>query len=177
MFVTVGIISGTFGIHGELKVTPESDHPERPQALVQMPVFVLRNGIREAYQVLSVKQQRTHWLVRLQGVNTRDQAQALLGGELQIPEHKVLPLPEGEYYIFQILGLQVETETGEVLGRVAEVLQPGANDVYVVRNEQGQEFLIPAIKQVVMDIDLTEQRMVIRPLPGLLSDAGDTDAY
>ncbi|HHW99314.1 MAG TPA: 16S rRNA processing protein RimM [Firmicutes bacterium] len=177
MFVTVGTISGTFGVRGELKVTPESDHPERRQTLVQMPVFVYLNGIREAYRVLSIEQQRSLWHIRLEGVSTREQAQALIGGKLQIPEHKVLPLPDGEYYIFQILGLQVETEAGEVLGRVAEVLQPGANDVYVVRNEAGRELLIPAIKEVVLNIDLTEQRIIIRPLPGLLDDVGDTDAY
>ncbi|HBK86959.1 MAG TPA: 16S rRNA processing protein RimM, partial [Firmicutes bacterium] len=82
-----------------------------------------------------------------------------------MPKNQVLPLPAGEFYIFQIVGLQAETESGEVLGLVEEVLQPGANDVYVVRDSTGREFLIPAIKQVVLKVDLEKQRIIIRPLP------------
>lgn len=177
MFVTVGTINGTFGVRGELRVAPESDHPHRLQTLAQMQVFVHKNGVREPYRVLSVEQQRALWHIRLEGVQTREQAQALIGGELQIPKTKVLPLPEGQYYIFQIIGLQVETEAGEVLGRVAEVLQPGANDVYVVHGKDGQELLIPAIKQVVLNIDLANGRLVIRPLPGLFDDTGERNAH
>ncbi|NLW16871.1 MAG: 16S rRNA processing protein RimM [Firmicutes bacterium] len=176
MFVTVGIISGTFGVHGELKVTPESDHPGRRDALAKMQVFVYHNGIRDVYRVVRIEQRQSLWHIKLEGIETREQAQALVGGELQIPKHKILPLPEGQYYIFQILGLQVETEEGEVLGRVTDVLQPGANDVYVVQDETGRELLVPAIKQVVLDIDLAKQRMLVRPLPGLFDDAGEPDA-
>mgnify|MGYP000940636176 CR=1 FL=1 len=164
-------------MRGELRVAPESDHPDRLQSLAQMQVFVYRQGIREPYRVQKIEQQRALWHLTLEGVQTREQAQALVGGELQIPKSKVLPLPAGEFYIFQIIGLQVETEAGEVLGQVAEVLQPGANDVYVVRDLAGRELLVPAIKQVVLDIDLAKQRMVIRPLPGLFDAAGEPDAH
>lgn len=177
MYVTVGIINGTFGIRGELRVAPESDHPDRLQSLAKMQVFVCRHGIREPFRVLQIEQQRALWYLRLAGIQTREQAQALVGSELQIPRHQVLPLPAGEFYIFQIIGLQVETESGEFLGQVEEVLQPGANDVYVARNSAGREFLIPAIKQVVLSVDLEEQRMIIRPLPGLFDDAGEPDAH
>lgn len=177
MYVTVGVINGTFGVRGELRVAPESDHPDRLQSLAQMQVFVYRHGIREPFRVLKIEQQRALWHLTLEGVQTREQAQALVGCELQIPKSKVLPLPAGEFYIFQIMDLRVETETGEVLGRVVEVLQPGANDVYVVRDSSGRELLIPAIKQVVLDIDLAQQRMVIRPLPGLFDDEGAPSAH
>lgn len=177
MFVTVGIINGTFGVRGELRVSPESDYPDRLQTLAQMQVFVYQHGLREPYRVLGIEQERALWLLKLEGVQTREQAQALIGGELQIPENKILPLPTGQYYIFQIVGLQVETESGEALGRVAEVLQPGANDVYVVRDDDGRELLVPAIKQVVIDIDLDNRRLVIRPLPGLFDDTGGRDAH
>jgi 16S rRNA processing protein RimM len=177
MYVTVGTITGTFGIRGELRVTPESDHPDRLQALAKMQVFVYRQGVREPFRVLHTEQQRALWHLRLEGVQTREQAQALVGGELQIPKNQVLPLPAGEFYIFQIVGLQAETESGEVLGLVEEVLQPGANDVYVVRDSTGREFLIPAIKQVVLKVDLEKQRIIIRPLPGLFDDAGEPNAH
>lgn len=177
MFVTVGIINGTFGVRGELRVAPESDHPDRVQTLAQMQVFIYQHGQREPYRVLSIEQQRALWHLKLEGVQTREQAQALIGGELQIPKNKILPLPAGQYYIFQIVGLQVETETGAVLGEVAEVLQPGANDVYVVRDADGRELLVPAIKEVVLDIDLASQRIIIRPLPGLFADTGKHNAY
>ncbi|NLY54719.1 MAG: 16S rRNA processing protein RimM [Firmicutes bacterium] len=176
MFVTVGIISGTFGVRGELRVAPTSDHPDRLRTLPNLQVFVYKDGIRDPYRVLQAREQRSFWYLRLEGINTREQAQALIGGELQISKQNVLPLPAGEYYIFQIIGLQVETEAGVVLGEIVDVLQPGANDVYVVRNSQGHELLIPAIKQVVLNIDLAAKRMLIRPLPGLLDIEDESHA-
>lgn len=177
MFVTVGIVNGTFGVRGELRVVPASDHPDRMQTLAQAQAFIYLRGIRDPYRIRQIEQRRDLWYLCLDGIETREQAQSLIGGELQIPKHMVLPLPPGEFYIFQIIGLQVESETGEILGRVVDVLQPGANDVYVMHDLQGREFLIPATKQVVRHIDLQSQRMIVRPLPGLFDDEGDPDAH
>ena len=87
----------------------------------------------------------------------------------RFPE-EVLPLPKGHYYHYQIVGLLVETEGGTVLGRVTEVLETGSNDVYLVKDDQGREFLLPALKEVIRDIDLEKGLMLVRPLPGMLED-------
>ncbi|MGI6357548.1 MAG: ribosome maturation factor RimM [Bacillota bacterium] len=178
MFVTIGRIKGTRGLQGEVKVSPESDHPDRLDTLPRMTVFIQKGNMRQPYQVVKAAWQQADWLLKLSGVDTREQAAALVGGELQISKHQVLPLPEGSYYIFELIGLDVYTVSGERLGAVVDVLQPGANDVYVVQSPEQQELLVPAIKQVVKSINLNERRMVIEPLPGLfdLADEDEPDA-
>lgn len=177
MFVTIGRIGSSFGLRGELKVSPESDHPERVSTLPGMTVFVLKDSLREPYRVAEVGEQSTYWRLKLVGIDSRAQAERLVGGELQIPRTKVLPLPADSFYIFDLIGLNVYTQAGELLGEVVEVLQPGANDVYVVRNQSDRELLIPALKQVVKQIDVAGRRMVVEPLPGLFDpEEVDSDA-
>ncbi len=179
MFVTIGIIKATRGLQGEMKVLPESDHPDRLDSLSQMTVFIQKGTARQPYRVMGAALQQNYWLLKLVGVNSRERAAALVGGELQIAKNQVLPLPPGNYYIFELIGLDVYTAAGEHLGELVDVLQPGANDVYVVRGLEQQELLVPAIKQVVKSISLTERRMVIEPLPGLFEPPGEEqpDAY
>jgi len=101
---------------------------------------------------------------------TEDRDQALLyrNALIQIPESQLMPLPKGHYYLFQIVGLAVYLETGQYLGRVRDVLRTGSNDVYQVVDDNQHEFLVPALREVVAQINLEEQKMVIRPMPGLL---------
>lgn len=177
LFITIGIIAGTFGAQGELRVIPESDHPQRLESLTEMDAFIYHRGIRDVYEIIAARQGQSFWFLRLKGIDSQAAARSLVGGQLQIPKAKALPLPAESFYIFQILGLKVRTEAGTVLGHVREVLQPGANDVYVVQGSAGQEYLIPAIKDVVMEIDIAAGNMLIRPLPGLLdiSTGGEDD--
>jgi len=86
---------------------------------------------------------------------------------VQIPIEEAVPLEEGEYYDFQLSNVRVEMENGEWLGQVVEVLETGANDVYVVRGPRG-EVLLPAVREVILEIDLESRRMLVRPLPGML---------
>ena len=177
MFVIVGVIAGAIGVRGELKVAPESDHPDRLRSLPGMTVYICQQGWRKPYLVLQARQQQDYWRLRLDGIDTREAAQQLVDGKLQITREQVLPLPKGSYYLFEVMGLPVETADGRMLGQITEVLQPGANDVYVVSSPEGREFLIPAIKQVVRTIDLEQRRMVICPLPGLLDDEDEGYGY
>jgi 16S rRNA processing protein RimM len=95
-------------------------------------------------------------------------AEAYRDADLQVRLEDAAPLPEGVYYHWQILGLQVVTEQGESLGELVEILETGANDVYVVRDAEGRERLLPAIRSVVAQVDEQAGRLVVRPLPGLL---------
>ena len=88
---------------------------------------------------------------------------------VQIPIENAVPLEEGEYYLYQLIGVQVETEDGEGLGQVVDVIETGANDVYVVRGPRG-EVLLPAIGDVVLDLDLESKRMVVHLLAGLVPE-------
>lgn len=105
--------------------------------------------------------------MRLDTIVTRDAARALIGQALYVPEAEAVALPKGEYFVHQIVGLTVVTTAGEALGTVAEVLETGSNDVYAVRGPRG-EVMIPALKEVIKEVDLAAGRMVVDPLPGLL---------
>jgi 16S rRNA processing protein RimM len=107
------------------------------------------------------------YLLRLEGVEDRDAAEKHRGGDVYLRQSEIPALPRGTYYHWQIVGLEVLTEEGEDLGSVTEILQTGANDVYVVRAEHGGEILLPAIESVVRDVDLESRTMHVRLLPGL----------
>ncbi len=106
-------------------------------------------------------------MLLLEGVATRQQAEALRGQELQVPAAWLEPLPANTYYHYQIIGLQAVTTGGEALGTVQEVLQTGSNDVYVVRG-LGREILIPALTEAIRAVDIPGGRLVVELIPGLV---------
>ncbi len=119
-------------------------------------------------RILGIRPHRDRYLVNLAGCSTRDQAELYRGLEILLPFDQAEPLPQGEYYYWQILGLRVVTLSGDHLGEVAEILETGANDVYIVRDEQDTEILIPAIPSVIKRVDLEEGILQVELLPGLL---------
>ena len=120
--------------------------------------------------VEGVRQHKGVLLLKLGGCDDRDAAGGLRGMLVQVPLEDAVPLEEGEYYHFQLMGLRVETEDGQWLGQLVEVLSTGANDVYIVRGPHG-ELLLPAVDDVVLELDLASKRMVVRLMRGML--AGD----
>jgi 16S rRNA processing protein RimM len=153
------------GVRGELRVELLTGYPER---LSHHEVLYLGPDLRP-YRLESVRLHKDLALVKLVGCEDRDQADLLRGQLVQVPFEDAVPLEEGEYYHFQVIGAEVVTEAGETLGQVAEVLETRANDVYVVLGPRG-EVLIPAVEHVVQEIDLEAGRIVVRLLPGLLAD-------
>ena len=168
-YLTVGIVMGPHGMQGELKVEVLTDDPHRFRLLKR--VFV---GLEDQEPVpWPLKGYRLHQqraLLRLEGCEDRATAETLRGYLVQIPREEAIPLEEGEYYEHQILGLGVWTVSGEHLGEIVEILYTGANDVYVIQSEDSSrgEILIPAIKGVVLEVDLAAGRMVIELPEGLL---------
>jgi len=109
------------------------------------------------------------WLGRFAGVNTREMAEALNGKELLLPEDQLPQLEEGEYYHYQLIGLEVETTDGTFLGVLRKVIPTGSNDVYMVVKDD-REVLIPAIEDVIRSIDLKTGRMQVTLPEGLIDD-------
>lgn len=161
--MTVGRILRPHGVRGEMRMEILTGYPER---LRLHRVFYLGPQARP-YPVEAVRFHQGAALIKLAGCDDRNTAETLRGLLVQIPLEDAVPLEEGEYYYFQVVGVEVFTDGGELLGRVVDVLDTGANDVYVVRGPRG-EILIPAVEDVVRELDLTARRMVIVPLPGLL---------
>jgi 16S rRNA processing protein RimM len=161
---------GAFGPAGEVRVKALGRYPERFRDVKR--VFV-GEGRTEA----AILHRRPHGdgvVLRLEGVNGRDQARELFGTYLYVPEDEAVKLPSGEYFVHQIVGLRVVTDEGQELGTVREVLETGSNDVYVVRGARSgtgpapAEVLLPAIKDVVKRIDLERGTIEVTLLPGLI---------
>jgi 16S rRNA processing protein RimM len=117
----------------------------------------------------SCRWQKEMAYLKLSGVDDRNAASALRERFLVVPESELEPLPEGQYYRFQLIGLKVRTTAGAPLGRVNDVLTTGANDVYIVQGERG-EILVPATDEVIAEIDLEHGEMVIEEVPGLIPE-------
>ena len=159
--VVVGVILGAHGVQGELRVRSLSDVAHR---FDPGQTLYLQD---QQHLILSSSQVRSGALVlRLEGINTQAAARTLRGEELTSRATAAPPLPEGEYFHFQLIGLQVFTEEGESLGTIAEIIATGSNDVYVVKGSGG-EVLVPALEQVVLKVDLAANAMTVRLMDGL----------
>jgi 16S rRNA processing protein RimM len=119
-------------------------------------------------RIESSRIQKNVVILTLEEIADRNQAEALKDWEIAIEPEDLEQLPEGRYYIFQLVGLTVFTMEHQELGILTDVLQTGANDVYVVKTAEGKELLLPALKSVVKKIDLQTKEMLVDPLPGLL---------
>jgi 16S rRNA processing protein RimM len=165
-FLIIGRITKPHGVRGEVRVEIHTELPERFHWLER--VFIGDDTPRP-YEVAGVRFHKQMALLQLVGVNDRNGAEALRNAWVQIPEEEGIPLDEGQVYLYEVLGLRVITVSGRDLGEVVEVIETKANDVYVVRGPQG-EVLIPEIADVIVEIDLDNERILIDPLPGLLPD-------
>lgn len=163
-FIVIGQITKPHGVRGEVRVKPFTDEPERFSWLEQIYVG------ESSPKMMAVDHARVHQgmiLLKLTAVNDRTAAEALRNEWLLVPEAEALPLEDGEYFLFQLEGLSVQTEAGALLGTLTSVLETGANNVFVVQGEQG-ELLLPDIEEVVVAIDFENGRMTVKLLPGLL---------
>jgi 16S rRNA processing protein RimM len=162
--VTIGEIVSPFGRKGEVKVRPLTDFPERFQELDEVCVAHDRDESR----VLRIERAWLHKgsvIVKLAGFEDISAAETLRGARILIPESEVMPLPEDEYYVHQIIGLDVFTTEGEYLGKVTQVLRTPAHDVYVT-----DRAMIPAVKEFVRDISLAEKKIVVRRIEGMVQE-------
>jgi len=165
-FISIGIISRAHGVKGEIAIAPITDELEQFKTLKVISIKD-RKDERKVFTIEWVHIEPKRIILKLDGINNRNQALELKG--LYIDKHfdESVELPPGEYYIFDLVGLMVRTKDNPCLGEVIDVLALPANDVYVV-SDGSKEYLIPAIKDVIKKIDLEEQYILIEPLEGLL---------
>jgi 16S rRNA processing protein RimM len=153
-------VRGPHALHGELKVDPLTDRPERFQ-----PGTTINIGER-VYTVRSAHMHQKTLLLALEGIDSRTAADELRSLLIEVPEEELPELGPGEHYRYQLLGIEVFGAAGEPLGRIEDVIDTGANDVYAVRNAEG-ELLVPAIDTVVKQVDVAAGRMTVDVPPGL----------
>ncbi len=163
-YLAVGRVLRPHGVRGALLVEAIS---EAIYTLAPGQVVFLGEDFESA-AVASLRAHRQQFLLALEGCRDRNQAERWRNAEVRIRLSESPPLPAGVYYHWQIVGLEVESDQGEPLGSVIRILETGANDVYIVKDQAGRELLLPAIEQVVKEVNLEEGRMIVQLLPGLL---------
>ena len=165
-FLVVGKLHRPHGVQGEMIMEVLTDFPERLHVGVTLYV-----GEKQApMRLVKVRQHAKGLLVSFQGCSTPEAAGELRNQLVYVLAEDRPPLPEGEYYHHQIIGLQVLSDQGEPLGTVREILETGANDVFIILPKNGPEILVPDTDEVILRIDLKKGEMVVHLLPGLLPD-------
>jgi len=165
-FLDVGRILRPHGLRGELVFQPFSE-------LVQIlkPSIEIHLGSEYTSGIVSaIRPHRSGYLLSIEGCDDRDAAEKMRGEVVRIRFEMATPLQEGVYYHWQILDLLVFTTEGDLLGTIVEILETGANDIYVVKDEQDGEILLPAIKDVILKVDLETSRIIVDLPLGLQSE-------
>ena len=165
-YLKVGVITAPHGVRGEVRVFPTTDDPARFRSLEE--VILQKGGRRETHHIDSVKFSKNMVILKLSGIDSMNDAEPFRQWDLMIPRGQGVPLGDDEYYIADLIGMEVLTEEQERLGTITDVMQTGANDVYVVGSDTYGDILIPAIKACILQVSVRENRMTVHLLPGLL---------
>ena len=160
------MITTTHGIRGEVKVYPTTDDVHRFEDLDSVLLDTGREYIE--LEIENVKYFKQYAILKFKGINNINDIEKYKGRSLYVTRDQAIPLDEDEYYIADLIGLDVYLENGEKFGVLKDVMETGANDVYIVKTGEGKEVLIPAIHECILDVDIEENRMEIHLMDGLL---------
>ena len=164
-YLEIGQIVNTFGIKGMVKIKPFTDDIRRFDQLKT--IYIEQKKCRKKYDIEEVKYHKNMVLMKLKGVNTLEEADLLRQSYLLVNREEEEPLEEGVYYIVDLLELDVFTDEGELLGKVEDIFNTGSNDIYVVKNELGQQILLPGLPEVLKEVDLDKGKITVHLIPGL----------
>ena len=170
----IGKIRTTHGLKGELKVFPTTDDPKRFDQLKNKQVYVVQDRQTGKYTIQSVRYQKDLVLVKFKEIDDIDQAAKLRAGTIKIDQSLAVPLEEGEFYLKDLYGMQVVSDTGETLGELIDIMFTGANNVYVVEpatvqpGKKKKDILIPHTQQCILNIDVEAKQMLVHIPNGLI---------
>lgn len=165
-FFQVGIITSAHGVRGEVKVYPTTDDVRRFKRLKEVILDTGRNSL--VLEIESVKFFKQFAILKFKGIDSMEEAEKYRKMPLLVPRDKAVPLGRDEYYTADLMGLNVKDEDGKDIGVLREVLETGANDVYIIDLNDGRELLLPAIRQCVLEVDVEAGFIRIHILEGLL---------
>lgn len=165
-FFQVGIVSSTHGVKGEVKVYPTTDDPRRFKRLKG--VIADTGKERIALEIEGVKFFKQFVILKFKGIDTLNDVEKYRKASLFVARENAVRLNKNEYFIADLMGLRVFDDDGEEIGILREVMETGANDVYVIDMKDGRELLLPAIRQCVLDVNIEEGIIKIHILDGLL---------
>jgi 16S rRNA processing protein RimM len=162
----IGYVRKAQGVRGELKVEPVSSDLERYNHLDT--IHIKSENINKTYPVERVRISDRYVFLKISGIDTRDDAEVLSGAEILIGEEHLLKPSAGEYFIHDLVGCLVYSEEGSLLGQLQEVVQLTSNDIWIIKDEMKREILIPAIKDVIRQVDVSNKEITIHVIEGLL---------
>lgn len=165
-WIVIGRITKPFGLNGGLKVRPLTEDPGRFRRLAGA-VLEAADGSRQTCTVADVRTDRNSVILFCREIDRVEQVKAFVGGTVRVPRTEAIPLPPDSFFQHDLLGLRVYLEDGRYLGEIQEIWPTGSNDVFVVRDGE-RERLIPAIKSLVAEVDLSGRRIILRWMEGLL---------
>ncbi len=163
VYLVIGFLRRPHGVNGEIIMDIHTDFPDR----IKSGRKVLIGEKHQPHTLDTVRERNDGLLISLRGVDTPEEAGKFRNQWVYVKASEVPPLPEGQVYKYELVGLDVIDDNGNALGKLAEILETGANDVYVVKNEEGKEILLPAIPPVILNIDMKQRVMKVHLLEGL----------
>lgn len=161
----VGVFANTHGVRGEIKVFPTTDDAQRFKKLKK--VYLDTGKEKMELEISSVRFFKNLVILKFKGIDNINDIEKYKGKDLLVTRDQAVPLEEDEYFIYDIIGAKVVTEDGNEFGQLKEVLQTGANDVYVVKTTEGKEILLPVIEECILDIDIENKVVTAHIMPGL----------
>ena len=165
-YLEIGRIVNTFGIKGMVKVKPFTDNIERFSNLEK--IYIKNKSGQTEYKIQEVKYHKNMVLIKFEGIENPEQADLLRNSYLIVDRETEEPLEPGRYYIVDMIGLDVFTDDNEYLGKLEDIYNTGSNDIYVVKNELGKQVLLPAIEDVIKNIDMDNKKVIVHLIPGLV---------
>jgi 16S rRNA processing protein RimM len=165
-YLELGQIVNVRGLKGEVKVNSFTDDNTKFERLPK--VFIKRNkGDLEEHKIEKVSYNKNQVIIKFVGINTIDEAEKLRNSFILVDRDDLGSLPEGIYYIADLIGLDVFTEEGELLGKVDDIYNTGANDIYVIKDDLGKQRLLPGIKDVIKQVNIEEGKIIVNLIEGL----------
>ncbi len=165
-YLEIGQIVNTNGLKGLLKIKPLTDNITRFEALET--VYIQKSGGLIEKKIEEVKYLKNMVLLKLEGINDINEAEKYKNMYLKIKREDAEPMPENSYLIVDMLKCDVYTEENELIGKMVDIFSTGSNDVYVVKNSEGKEILLPAIKDVIKKVDILNKKIIINLMDGLI---------
>ena len=165
-YLEIGQIVNTFGIKGQVKVVPFTDDINRFDELKE--IFVEKKNELKLFQIEQVSYSKNMVILKLKGIENPEEAEKLRNCDLKIDRKNAKKLPEGTYFIADLIGLEVYTDEDILLGKLEDIYNTGSSDIYVIKNDVGKQILLPAIKEVLKQVDLENKKIIVHIIEGLL---------
>ncbi|WP_206458992.1 ribosome maturation factor RimM [Anaerovorax sp. IOR16] len=160
--ITLGQITSAVGIKGEMRVYPYTDYMERFSEIEKLQIE------EKEYAIERVSYRKNMVILKLKGIEDRNLAEEQKGKKLYLNKEDMWEIPEDTYFVFDLLGLTVLNESNETIGVVTDVIQNSAQDIYQIKMKNGKQFLLPAVKEFILSVNIEEKTMIVRLIEGLV---------